>query len=115
MRIGIDLGGTKIEGLVLDSGGVEKARLRVPTPGTSYEETLKAVIDVVGELERRAGERCTLGLAPPGAVAPATRPIKNANSTRPNDPPPRAAPPPAPGRGGARQNDTPRFSAARAR
>ena len=45
MRIGIDLGGTKIEGLVLDSIGAEKARLRVPTPGTSYEHTLKGVID----------------------------------------------------------------------
>jgi fructokinase len=85
MRIGIDLGGTKIEGLVLDSAGVEKARLRVPTPGTSYDEALKAVIDVVRELERRAGERCTVGIAHPGAVSPATGLIKNANSTRLND------------------------------
>jgi len=64
--------------------------LRVPTPGTSYEETLKAVIDVVGELERRAGERCTVGIAHPGAVSPATGLIKNANSTRLNGRPMRA-------------------------
>jgi len=84
MRIGIDLGGTKIEGLVLDASGVEKARLRVPTPGSSYEDTLKGVLDVVAELERRAGERCTVGIAHPGAVSPATGLIKNANSTRLN-------------------------------
>jgi fructokinase len=84
MRIGIDLGGTKIEGLVLDAGGVEKARLRVPTPDSSYDATLTAVIDVVSELERRAGERCTIGIAHPGAVSPATGLIKNANSTRLN-------------------------------
>ena len=87
MRIGIDLGGTKIEGLVLDAGGVEKARLRVPTPGSSYEDTLNGVLDVVAELERRAGERCTVGIAHPGAVSPATGLIKNANSTRLNGKP----------------------------
>src|SRR5438270_4858525 len=90
MRIGIDLGGTKIEGLVLDAGGVEKARLRVPTPSSSYEDALKAVIDVVGELERRAGGRCTVGIAHPGAVSPATGLIKNANTTRLNDRPMKA-------------------------
>ena len=84
MRIGIDLGGTKIEGLVLDADGVEKARLRVPTPGSSYEDTLQGVLDVVAELERRAGEHCTVGVAHPGAVSPATGLIKNANSTRLN-------------------------------
>src|SRR5215475_7791602 len=87
MRIGIDLGGTKIEGLVLDAGGVEKARLRVPTPGSSYEDTLNGVLDVVAELERRVGERCTVGIAHPGAVSPATGLIKNANSTRLNGKP----------------------------
>ena len=46
MRIGIDLGGTKIEGLVLDKGGVERERLRVPTPAGSYEE------DVAGDRRR---------------------------------------------------------------
>ncbi len=87
MRIGIDLGGTKIEGLVLDSAGGEKARLRVPTPAASYEDTLEGVIGVVGELERRAGVRCTVGIAHPGAVSPATGLIKNANSTRLNGKP----------------------------
>jgi len=87
MRIGIDLGGTKIEGLVVDDGGVEKARIRVPTPRTSYEEDVKAIANLVAELERRAGDRCTVGVAHPGAVSPATGLIKNANSTRLNDRP----------------------------
>jgi fructokinase len=87
MRIGIDLGGTKIEGIVLDKGGVERARLRVPTPGTHYEEAVQAIVDVVAELERKAGQRCTIGIAHPGAVSPATGLIKNANSTRLNGQP----------------------------
>src|SRR5258708_25083692 len=114
MRIGIDLGGTKIEGLVLDSRGVEKARLRVPTPDSSYDDTLKAVIDVVGELERRAGERCTVGIAHPGAVSPATGLIKNANSTRLNGRPMRADLERALGREVRMQNDANCYAVAEA-
>ncbi|NDH62063.1 MAG: ROK family protein [Alphaproteobacteria bacterium] len=84
MRIGIDLGGTKIEGLALDAGGVECARLRVPTPQGAYEEAVEAIAGVVAELERRAGTRCTVGIGHPGAISPATGLIKNANSTRLN-------------------------------
>src|SRR5882724_9470678 len=84
MRIGIDLGGTKIEGLVLDKGGVERERLRIPTPATSYEEDVEAILGVIADLERKAGQRCTIGIAHPGAVSPATGLIKNANSTRLN-------------------------------
>lgn len=81
MRIGIDLGGTKIEGLVIDDTGTERARLRVPTPATSYDDDVQAIVDLVAELERRVGRRCTVGLAHPGAVSPATGLVKNANST----------------------------------
>jgi fructokinase len=84
MRIGIDLGGTKIEGLVIDDAGVEKARLRVPTPATSYEQDVTAIVDLIAELERQVGARCTVGIAHPGAVSPATGLVKNANSTRLN-------------------------------
>ena len=84
MRIGIDLGGTKIEGLVLDKGGVERERLRVPTPASSYEEDVEAIVELIAELERRAGARCTVGIAHPGAISPATGLVKNANSTRLN-------------------------------
>jgi ROK family len=84
VRIGIDLGGTKIEGLVLDKGGVERERLRVPTPAGSYEEDVEAIVDLIAGLERKAGERCTIGVAHPGAISPATGLVKNANSTRLN-------------------------------
>jgi len=84
MRIGIDLGGTKIEGLVLDAAGAERARLRVATPQGPYEETIEAIIGVVVELERQVGAVCRVGLATPGAISPATGLIKNANSTRLN-------------------------------
>ena len=84
MRIGIDLGGTKIEGLVLDKGGVERERLRVPTPASSYEEDVEAIVELIAGLERKAGARCTVGIAHPGAISPATGLVKNANSTRLN-------------------------------
>lgn len=84
MRIGIDLGGTKIEGLVLDNRGSERARLRIPTPTTSYEDCVLAIANVVSELERQVSTRCSVGIAHPGALSPATGLIKNANSTRLN-------------------------------
>lgn len=84
MRIGIDLGGTKIEGLALDADGVERARLRVPTPQDSYEGCVAAIAGAVAELERRVGVGCTVGVGHPGAISPATGVIKNANSTRLN-------------------------------
>ncbi|HZQ01833.1 MAG TPA: ROK family protein [Reyranella sp.] len=90
MRIGIDLGGTKIEGIVLDKGGVERARKRIPTPTASYEDTFEAVLRMIADLEAEAGERCSVGIAHPGAVSPATGLIKNANSTRLNGHPMKA-------------------------
>jgi fructokinase len=99
---------------VLDAGGVEKARLRVPTPGSSYEDTLNGVLDVVAELERRAGERCTVGIAHPGAVSPATGLIKNANSTRLNGKPMKADLERALGREVRMQNDANCFAVSEA-
>lgn len=84
MRIGIDLGGTKIEGIVLADDGTERARIRVPTPSESYESTLGAVVTLVRELEAKVGTRCRIGIGHPGALSPATGLIKNANSTRLN-------------------------------
>src|SRR3981081_10946 len=84
MRIGIDLGGTKIEGLVLDKGGVERERLRVPTPAGSYEEDVEAIVELIAGLQPQAGQRCPGGVAHPGAISPATGLVKNANSTRLN-------------------------------
>lgn len=78
-RIGIDLGGTKIEALALGAGGTECFRRRVPTPRGDYDATLNAIASLVLDAERVAG-RSSVGIGIPGAVSPATGLIKNANS-----------------------------------
>jgi fructokinase len=80
MRIGIDLGGTKIEGIALSPGGEEIARRRVTTP-RDYAASLEAVTTLVRELERAPGQPATVGVGIPGAVVPRTGLVKNANST----------------------------------
>jgi fructokinase len=81
MRIGVDLGGTKIEGVVLAEDGVELKRRRIATPRDDYQMTLAAVADLVRQLERDAGAVESIGVGHPGAISPATGLIKNANST----------------------------------
>ena len=80
MRIGVDLGGTKIEGIVL-AGSVEAARLRIPTPRDDYAATVEAIASLVGTLEAQAGGQATVGIGIPGMLSPATGLVKNANST----------------------------------
>jgi len=80
MRVGIDLGGSKIEGIALD-GSREIARVRVDTPRDDYAATVRAIAAVVADLERRAGTRGTVGVGIPGTLAPDTGLVKNANST----------------------------------
>jgi len=80
LRIGIDLGGTKIEGVALD-GNHERARTRVETPRDDYAATLDAIVAVVLGLERSAGASGTVGVGIPGTIAPSTGLVKNANST----------------------------------
>ena len=82
MRIGVDLGGTKIEAVALDRDGVERAKLRRPSPRGDYPGTLAAIAELVGEVETAAGVgRSPVGVGMPGAVSPATGLVKNANST----------------------------------
>ena len=81
MRIGIDLGGTKIEGIAIADDGREQARRRIPTPRGDYDRTLTAVSGLVTEIERDVAARCTVGIGIPGTVSPATGLIKNSNST----------------------------------
>lgn len=81
IRIGVDLGGTKIEALALGASGQELCRQRVPTPRTSYEDIVTAVVDLISAVESRCGGRGTLGLGIPGIASPATGLIKNANTT----------------------------------
>jgi fructokinase len=79
LRIGIDLGGTKIEGIALD-GSREAARMRVGTPRDDYAATLAAIASLVASLERDAGGQGTVGIGIPGTLSPAAGLVKNANS-----------------------------------
>jgi fructokinase len=81
VRIGIDLGGTKIEGIALDSDGRELDRFRVATPRGDYEGTVAAIRGVVGDLEKATGGAGTVGVGIPGTVVASTGLVKNANST----------------------------------
>jgi fructokinase len=80
MRIGVDLGGTKIEAIVIGDRGEVLGRRRIPTPRDDYDATLRAVATLVADLESETGRTGTVGVATPGAVSPATGRIKNANS-----------------------------------
>jgi predicted NBD/HSP70 family sugar kinase len=79
-RIGIDLGGTKIEGIVLTADGSVTQRVRLPTPSEDYDSTLETIAAIVSQLELQAG-RCSVGVGTPGAISPTTARMKNANST----------------------------------
>ncbi|HEX6162672.1 MAG TPA: ROK family protein [Vicinamibacterales bacterium] len=87
VRIGIDLGGTKIEGLALADDGREIDRRRIAAPRGNYDDTIRAVVDLVSAIEAACpaeaaqGPAAKVGIGIPGAVSPATGLIKNANST----------------------------------
>lgn len=90
LRIGIDLGGTKIEGLVLAGDGRELVRRRITAPRGNYDDTVRAIVGLVDTLEHDVARACPdeapqarsrVGVGIPGAVSPATGLIKNANST----------------------------------
>lgn len=81
IRIGIDLGGTKIEGLALAADGRELYRQRVAAPRGSYDATVQAIAELVAAIETRTRDQGTVGVGIPGAVSRATGLVKNANST----------------------------------
>jgi len=80
IRIGVDLGGTKIEVLAIDRDGKELARHRVATPRHDYDGSIKLMAELVAQLEREAGKSGTVGVAIPGSISSVTGLIKNANS-----------------------------------
>jgi fructokinase len=81
MRIGIDLGGTKIEALAIDNQGVELARYRIDTPRDDYDATVAAMVGLVRRLEETTGSIGTVGAGIPGSISRITGLVKNANST----------------------------------
>ena len=80
MRIGIDLGGTKIEGIVLNGSGAEVARARIATPRGDYPATLKAIAHLITQIDPAPNAATPIGIGIPGTISPATGLIKNANS-----------------------------------
>jgi fructokinase len=86
-RIGIDLGGTKIEGIVLGDDGAFGHRRRVETPSGDYAGTLSSVADLVRDLEHAVGRPCRVGVGTPGAASPSSGLLRNANSVCLNDRP----------------------------
>ncbi len=88
LRIGIDLGGTKIEGIAIDSEGATRARRRIPTPTGDYGAIVRAVAELASALESETSpsmnahdQPAPLGVGIPGVISPATGLVKNANST----------------------------------
>jgi fructokinase len=81
MRIGIDVGGTKIEGLAINNEGQELARQRVDTPKNDYRRTIEAVAGLVRHLESVTGLTGSVGTGIPGSISAKTGLVKNANST----------------------------------
>ncbi len=81
MRIGIDLGGTKIEALAIDRQGTELARHRIEAPREDYDGTVRAIAGLVERLEQEIGRVGSVGAGVPGSVSSVTGLIKNSNST----------------------------------
>lgn len=81
MRIGIDLGGTKIEAIALDEQGNTLIRQRIPSPQNDYQQTLQAITSLVELIEQQTSLAGSVGMGIPGAISPASGLVKNANST----------------------------------
>src|SRR5882757_5342346 len=81
MRIGIDLGGTKIEALAIDNKGVELARHRIDAPRDDYAASIDAMVGLVRRLEEETGRVGTVGAGIPGSISSKTGLVKNSNST----------------------------------
>jgi fructokinase len=81
LRIGIDLGGTKIEIAVFDGGGAQLLRRREPTPAGDYAATLAQIKKLTDDAERELGAKASIGIGTPGALSPSTGLMRNSNST----------------------------------
>jgi len=87
MKLGIDLGGSKIEIIALDNHGVELLRRRVATPQGDYSATLHAIENLVHSAEAELGQRGSVGIGTPGTISKATGLLKNSNSVHLNGKP----------------------------
>lgn len=80
IRIGVDLGGTKIEGIALSSAGEELFRHRIATPQNDYKGTLQAIVDLTNQLEEYCSDTSTIGVCTPGSLSPVSGLMRNSNS-----------------------------------
>lgn len=85
MRIGIDLGGTKTEGIAMDEDGEIVTRVRRDTPSGDYRATLNSIASLIGEIENTVSARCTIGIGTPGSISPTSGRLRNSNSVCLND------------------------------
>lgn len=81
LRIGIDLGGTKIEGVSFATGMTELVRRRIASPQGDYDATIRAIAELVRHLEYATGKQGTVGIGMPGSISPSSGTVQNANST----------------------------------
>ena len=87
LRIGLDLGGSKIEGILLSPEATEMARYRIATPRDDYAATIAAIVDLTCRLMQDITAEATIGIAVPGSISPQTGLMQNANSTWLNERP----------------------------
>jgi fructokinase len=81
LRIGLDVGGSKIEGILMGPGATELARYRVATPHSDYPATIAAIVDLIARLMQNSPADAKIGIAIPGSISPVTGLMQNANST----------------------------------
>jgi fructokinase len=87
LRIGLDLGGSKIEGILLSPEATEMARYCIATPRDDYAATIAAIVDLTRRLMQDITAEATIGIAVPGSISPQTGLMQNANSTWLNERP----------------------------
>src|SRR5262249_53462017 len=80
-RIGVDVGGSKIEAAAIDAASSVRARRRVATPIGDYSATIAAIVELVRCIETDIGTTASVGIGIPGTISPETNLVKNANST----------------------------------
>lgn len=81
MRVGMDLGGTKVEAVALSDDGEELLRFRRPTPVGDYDATVNLIVEMVADLEAARGRAASIGVGTPGTIDPVSGLMKNSNST----------------------------------
>jgi len=80
MRIGIDLGGTKIEAIALSDEGETLMRHRVDTPSDDYSAILRAIADLTKHIENECAQTASIGIGTPGAISPGSQYLRNSNT-----------------------------------